>query len=293
MGVTNYYSVEGDIQAERAGTGARTDYLCDALGSVTGTSDSSGAVVNTYRHKPYGTQLAKAGAGADPNFQWVGTSGYRMTSLSHSSHYVRARHYAQEHGTWTTVDPLWPNQLPYSYAYGNPVTVIDFAGLLSCPRTDCGMSDEEACDWERINRSDEVAGKDGITICCGSKPIGCVFNKKLPAWPEAIRRCTQVHEQSHVDHDCSCVGNVGIKGCKPSSPSAGHHGECVAYSAEVDCLTDALKKCPGGIPGAVCSYLLTKRICSACLEETLECKHEPINSKCYNYSTDWCKSFLK
>ena len=36
------------------------------LGSVTATVNQSAQVVNTYRNKPYGVQLAKTGAGADP-----------------------------------------------------------------------------------------------------------------------------------------------------------------------------------------------------------------------------------
>lgn|GEM_PF-3330713 len=129
MGVKNYYSVNGEILAERAGTGARTDYLRDALGSITGTSDSAGAIINTYRHKPFGALLAKTGVGADPNFLWNGSSGYKSTNLSHSSHYVRARHYADEDGRWTTLDPLWPDQLSYAYVGSNPVNGIDFSGL--------------------------------------------------------------------------------------------------------------------------------------------------------------------
>ena len=40
MAVTNYYSVNGQIIGEAA-NGVRTDYLMDALGSVTGTVNSA------------------------------------------------------------------------------------------------------------------------------------------------------------------------------------------------------------------------------------------------------------
>jgi len=129
MGVTNYYSIGGEIIGERAGTGARTDYLRDALGSVTGTTDSSGAVVNTYRYKPYGAELARTGVGADPKYRWVGTAGYRASGLSHISHYIGLRHYAYPEGRWTTLEPIAFVAANYLYSLNNPTTIIDPTGL--------------------------------------------------------------------------------------------------------------------------------------------------------------------
>ena len=105
MPVTNYYSVEGEIIGEASG-GVRTDYLTDALGSVTGTVNQSASVVNTYRYKPYGTTLAKTGTGNDPIFGWVGSAGYAKTGKAHSEVYVRARHYSSASGRWTSKDPI-------------------------------------------------------------------------------------------------------------------------------------------------------------------------------------------
>jgi hypothetical protein len=53
MAVTNYHTVNGRILGETTG-GIRTDYLTDALGSVTATVNPSGQVVNRYTYKPYG-----------------------------------------------------------------------------------------------------------------------------------------------------------------------------------------------------------------------------------------------
>jgi hypothetical protein len=129
MGVTTYYSVGGEIFGERTGA-VRRDYLRDALGSVTATKVTTEPVVeNTYRYKPYGAQLSKTGASPDPKFQWVGTAGYRQTSISHSASSVRARHYGQEEGRWTTVDPLWPAEPALSYSNSSPTVSIDPYGL--------------------------------------------------------------------------------------------------------------------------------------------------------------------
>lgn len=132
MGVTNYYSVNGEIIGEKPVGGTRTDYLSDALGSVMATVNQSAQVVNTYRYKPYGALLAKTGVGADPSFQWVGSQGYRQTSKKFSDVYVRARHYDTNTARWTTVDPLWPNELAYIYAACNPSHRTDPLGLF-CP----------------------------------------------------------------------------------------------------------------------------------------------------------------
>ena len=64
MPTTYYDNVNGRLRGQVT-AGVRTGYLTDALGSVTATVQAA-AVVNTYRYKPYGTQLAKTGAGADP-----------------------------------------------------------------------------------------------------------------------------------------------------------------------------------------------------------------------------------
>ena len=132
MAVTNYYSVNGQIIGE-ATNGVRTDYLMDALGSVTGTVNAACQVVNTYRYKPYGALLSKTGVGDDPAFGWVGTQGYKQTNKKFSDFYVRARHYDSSSARWTTVDPIVykiANNKPYySYDDLNPTSFIDPAGL--------------------------------------------------------------------------------------------------------------------------------------------------------------------
>lgn len=157
MSVTNYYTVNGSIIGEST-NGVRTDYLTDALGSVTATVDQTGTVQNTYRYKPYGDLLAKTGSGIDPKFLWVGTLGYRATGLQVSSHYVRARHYSDSTGMWTTVDPLWPDEPQYGYAGASPSEVVDPTGLVSLPclaaclgAAACFAAAANACrEWESL-----------------------------------------------------------------------------------------------------------------------------------------------
>ena len=156
MPVTNYYTVNGQIIGEKTTGGSRVDYLTDALGSVTATVDQNAAVVNTYRYKPYGAQLAKTGVGADPSLRWVGAHGYRQTGKEFAGSYVRARTYSRQTGTWSTKVPgqggenfndyssakqsgTWRTKVPgqarehpYVYSSANPTSMVDPSGLRPC-----------------------------------------------------------------------------------------------------------------------------------------------------------------
>lgn len=129
MPVTNYHTVDGEIIGEST-SGVRTDYLVDALGSVTGTVNQSAQIQNTYRFTPYGALLAKTGTGADPKMQWVGSLGYRETGRRQSDYYVRARHYGSMPGMWSTKDSLWSLAPAYAYVGGAPAVSTDPSGML-------------------------------------------------------------------------------------------------------------------------------------------------------------------
>lgn len=88
MPVTNYHTVDGEIIGDET-SGTQTDYLTDAQGSVTATVNQSANVVNTYRYKPFGSQLAKTGAGSDPRFQFLGAHGVDSTGRSVTTHFDR------------------------------------------------------------------------------------------------------------------------------------------------------------------------------------------------------------
>lgn len=132
MAVTNYYSIGGEIVGERTAGATRIDYLTDALGSVTSTVNQSAQVANTYRFKPYGSQLAKTGSAPDPKFTWVGTEGYRQTGNQYSESYVLVRHYAETLGQWNTIDPIGADGRDwnlYRYVSSSPSQWMDSSGL--------------------------------------------------------------------------------------------------------------------------------------------------------------------
>ena len=113
MAVPNCHAVDGEIVGETT-SGVRTDYLVDALGSVTATVSQSAQVQNAYRYKPYGALLAKTGSASDPKSQWVGTLGYRATSRVQSEYDFQSSDYGTATGCWTSVDRSWPETLAYA-----------------------------------------------------------------------------------------------------------------------------------------------------------------------------------
>lgn len=128
MGVTNYINLGEAIVGERSLGGSRVNYANDALGSVTGTLIDR-ALENTYSYKAYGDVLQETGGGTRPLFLWLGSMGYQRTQRRWIEYYVRARHYTPALGKWSTRDPLWPSEAPYSYAGGNPGLNVDPSGL--------------------------------------------------------------------------------------------------------------------------------------------------------------------
>ena len=127
MPTTYYYTVDSEIIGEHTAGQSRIDYLTDAIGSVVATVDQSQTVTSTARYKPYGEDLAVTGT--RPVFGWNGMSGYRRTGRPHAQEYVRNRIMSTTDGRWTTVDPMWPGEMAYTYVGVNPVNYTDGMGL--------------------------------------------------------------------------------------------------------------------------------------------------------------------
>lgn len=132
MPVVNYHTVNGQMVGQSTGT-TFTQYLTDALGSVTATVNGK-RVTNTYRYKPYGERLSKTGSGPDPDFQWTGDTGSRVTGRTRAEQYNRARHYGTNQASWTSVDDSWPDESPYIYTDMNPTGFVDPLGNRRSPR---------------------------------------------------------------------------------------------------------------------------------------------------------------
>jgi RHS repeat-associated protein len=233
MAVTNYHTVNGRILGETTG-GIRTDYLTDALGSVTATVNPSAQVVNRYTYKPYGGLLAKTGAGADPVNQWVGSLGYRQTGKKYSDVYVRARHYDTSNGRWTTKDPIgfaWGDWNVYRYVRDRVTSAVDPSGLFldfqigkSCHQQDRAMIlnlMQKLCSQITKHSSKDRKVWDPIEKCVG----GCSGGDLGPCQEDCYATWCNSWGLVKCDYEAAC-SPCSTKGGEPAACT--QNGECSA-----------------------------------------------------------------
>jgi RHS repeat-associated protein len=105
-------------------------YGLDGHGSVATLTDSSGAVVNTYRYDPYGNSLGKTETATLPN-PWQYAGGYY--DVESGLYLLGARYYAPTLGRFLQQDPLGSgNDSQYAYAGSDPCNNSDPTGLTVC-----------------------------------------------------------------------------------------------------------------------------------------------------------------
>lgn len=113
---------KGTPISERTATGSYY-YLSDALGSVVGLVDNTGARTNTYNYDPYGNSRAKTEGVANP-LQYTGGYLDGATGLYH----LGLRYYDPTLGRFTQPDPTGQEANAYVYAGDNPTNNIDPTG---------------------------------------------------------------------------------------------------------------------------------------------------------------------
>jgi RHS repeat-associated protein len=125
---TSGLGIDDWISMDRGGSSYY--YYQDGLGSVTGLTDTSGAVVATYRYDVFGLIRGQAGNVVNP----YGFTG-RDYDAEARLYYYRARYYDTGIGRFITSDPinLVGGLNPYSYALNNPVSQRDPMGLFPPP----------------------------------------------------------------------------------------------------------------------------------------------------------------
>ena len=106
--------------------GVERQYIGDPLGSLVGELDENQTLTYTAEYWPYGEVRTESGT-KQSEWGYVGLLGYLKDFASLL--YVRARHYMPHKSRWLTVDPLWPGQRAYCYAYTRPLDRSDRSGL--------------------------------------------------------------------------------------------------------------------------------------------------------------------
>ncbi|MBX3114162.1 MAG: hypothetical protein KF836_06310 [Fimbriimonadaceae bacterium] len=230
-----YLTVNGQIRSEhRSGETQSRDYMHDALGSVVVVYQNNSFVADgSYsclgRLESGSWNIAAQGY----KFAWNGGHGYRQTGVEWSSTYVRARHYSFMDGGWTTIDPLWPFQMPYGYVKGRSMSRVDPSGMLGCrvtksqKETNCGshrftnqwkLDPSERIGW--IVQHVKVRGE--FKDCDGNppNPVPKIDREYWEAWKVSpslpsqrnnprISTC-KTDVTSDLDHDTFLTPDVGF-----------------------------------------------------------------------------------
>ncbi|HXS34631.1 MAG TPA: DUF6531 domain-containing protein [Solirubrobacterales bacterium] len=138
----NYYIYGPDgLVIERITTGVANYHHHDQLGSTRIMTDSSGAVIGTYRYGPNGALWKQTGTGTQMGF----AGQFRMNTQKQLI-YLRARTYDPVTAQFLTPDPVAAiSGETYAYAAANPVNLMDPSGLYprsgSCPCPPCPEDD--------------------------------------------------------------------------------------------------------------------------------------------------------
>jgi len=144
-------------------------HLTDHLGSVRQLSGQTKAALARYDYAPYGELMRNAGLPLT-----VGYTGHLWDSAI-GQYYAPFRYYNPQTARWNMRDPLGFVDGPNVYAYvaGNPITAVDYYGLISAP---CSS------DLAVIGLAALVAGVVMVALGTISIPTGIVLGVSQTRW---------------------------------------------------------------------------------------------------------------
>ncbi|MBV6459389.1 MAG: hypothetical protein HONBIEJF_02537 [Fimbriimonadaceae bacterium] len=120
MPTVTYASVNGRIWAEKRG-GTRRVTIGDPLGNVRALASSTGSLAHRYTYWPYGA--VRTGDASQTSQLYSGTLGPNRDSSTRT--HMGVRELLVGVGRWSSRDPFFPGELPYSYAACSPTRYID------------------------------------------------------------------------------------------------------------------------------------------------------------------------
>lgn len=171
-----YYPWVDNPHSVRIGgpTGSTYYYAQDFPGNVTGLTNSSGAIVNQYKYKPFGVDNGSSETVAN-SVKFAGRQFDTETGL----YYMRERYYDPKLGRFLSEDPvgLAAGVNPYVYAGNDPVNFEDPSGE-QCQRTvttrqvdpttnslGMGMGDPAEVTGVVVRTVSSCDGDGGETLC--------------------------------------------------------------------------------------------------------------------------------
>jgi len=182
----------------------RTFLEPDGLGSVRSQINSAGSEAKHFTYWPYGEVRTTTGVASATPFQFCGTWGYYTDPMgTNLPYYVRARYLRHDLGRWQTVDPLWPQEMPYGYVEGRVLARTDPSGRAS------------KCSGDCCNDSVRLNGVfSSVYSHCGAKGW-----KKCPTYKEMYPMCAQFGKNQQ---ECAVLDElIKVHAQKCSSMSGG------------------------------------------------------------------------
>jgi RHS repeat-associated protein len=259
MSVT-YTTFNGEIVSENRG-GVIRYYVPDTNGNTAALMDESGNVTDTYEYWPFGEIRSHVGP-STTSFTFGGILG--CYSDSWGGIYMRAREFVPKLARWLTVDPLWPMQLPYAYAFNNPVTYADPSGTSPCGGGGGGGSLCPPHQIDLCKQSCRSAGLDyvGCTITelfgfletydCECRP------KKCPSPPVSSQQAkiNGLQEISRYYQKCRLSSSGPVN--PSTSCEGGTHQTFVYWCVANSKVSMSINCCPCTLPGGgesmTCTY---------------------------------------
>lgn len=191
--ITTFTTVAGVVLDEDRG---RTEayFVPDPLGSLIECRNTSGTRTYSAEYWPYGEVQTSSGSNAS-SWNFIGLLGYLADSAVLL--YVRARYLITKWARWLTLDPLWPIEPPFLYAWNRPEGFVDPSGLIvlhckGCTPSECetlannlGTALQNLCNFGSTTIRTGTFDEDSTTglAACVDKVPGCrqPFGGNIPA----------------------------------------------------------------------------------------------------------------
>ena len=244
--------VRADLGTGSGGGFAKSRYVLMDYFSPAAITDVTGAVMERYAFSAFGVRriLApdfSARSISECGFEFAFQGQFQDTETSLLNYGYR--YYSPFLGRWLSKDPIgfYDHSNIYLMTQNNPSNKVDLLGLLTDGPPDCCKPCKAAED-AGLDKTGEGRATGGAVICCAGKKYPCSFNHSDgSAAGNCIDKCTEAHEQRHIDNDTpSCAGKgqtvVEIVNFKPGvdSPNA----EFFAVGTETGCLKDCMRHNP-------------------------------------------------
>lgn len=187
----------------------------------------------------YGSEVQ--GDEGGKTFTWL---GYRQTAVEWTSVSIRARHYAAFLGNWTSVDPLWPSEMPYEYVENRVMTGVDPSGMQNCPplRSCYTMNPKDCylCAYHALRRADyqpRTACEVANDKCWTKKKCGLCGHLTTP---KVSSSCFHLADAWKFHKECGVTGDVCDKHKADSTP-VGHDkmAHCFFWCAFGQCASQS------------------------------------------------------